>query len=305
MDFFEHQERARKSSQRLVLLFALAVAGIVASVYLTVMLFVVIKLNGQLWEPRAFSVIAVAVLAVVGAGSLYKVAQLNGGGAVVARRLGGRHVDPGSTDPLERRVLNVVTLLPHVVELNPEARLPLIEVAAAALATLPHERHEAFARLVRDLVEGDRVLELSEWVLSRLLLRHLRDRLEPRRPPKARYRAISAFTDEAIVLLSALAYAGTDEDAAAERAFKVAADEAGLRGARVYARDACPPRALESALETFALLIPEEKRRLVSACAASVAADGLVTARESELFRVVGDWLGAPVPPLLPGQLLS
>ena len=201
--------------------------------------------------------------------------------------------------------MRVSTLLPHVVELNPEARLPLIEVAAAALATLPHERHEAFARLVRDLVEGDRVLELSEWVLSRLLLRHLRDRLEPRRPPKARYRAISAFTDEAIVLLSALAYAGTDEDAAAERAFKVAADEAGLRGARVYARDACPPRALESALETFALLIPEEKRRLVSACAASVAADGLVTARESELFRVVGDWLGAPVPPLLPGQLLS
>ena len=57
--------------------------------------------------------------------------------------------------------------------------------------------------------------------------------------------------------------------------------------------------------ETFALLIPEEKRRLVSACAASVAVDGQVTARESELFRVVGDWLGAPVPPLLPGQLLS
>ena len=119
------------------------------------------------------------------------------------------------------------------------------------------------------------MLELSEWVLSRLLLRHLRDRLEPRRPPKARYRAISAFTDEAIVLLSALAYAGADEDAAAERAFKIAEEEAGLRGAQACARDACPPRALESALETFALLIPEEKRRLVSACAASVAADGL------------------------------
>ena len=156
------------------------------------------------------------------------------------------------------------TLLPQVAELDPEARLPLIEVAAAALATLPPDRHEAFARLVRDLVEGDRVLELSEWVLSRLLLRHLRDRLEPRKPPKARYHAIAAFADEATVLLSALAYAGADEDAAAERAFTVAADEAGLPGARVRARDACPPRALESALETFALLIPDEKRRLGS-----------------------------------------
>ena len=208
-----------------------------------------------------------------------------------------------SSDP--KAGARVRTLLPQVAELDPEARLPLIEVAAAALATLPPDRHEAFARLVRDLVEGDRVLELSEWVLSRLLLRHLRDRLEPRKPPKERYHAIAAFADEATVLLSALAYAGADEDAAAERAFTVAADEAGLLGARVCARDACLPRALESALDTFALLIPDEKRRLVSACAASVAADGQVTARESELFRVVGDWLGAPVPPLLPGQLLS
>jgi len=209
-----------------------------------------------------------------------------------------RSADPAAAERMS-------ALLPHAVDLDPDARLPLIEVAAASLATLPRDRHQTFASLVRDLVEGDRVVELSEWVLSRLLLRHLRDRLEPSKPPKARYHAIAAFADEATVLLSALAYAGADEDAAAERAFSVAADEAGLRGARPCARHACPPRALEPALETFALLIPEEKRRLVSACAASVAVDGQVTARESELFRVVGDWLGAPVPPLLPGQLLS
>jgi Zn-dependent protease with chaperone function len=189
--------------------------------------------------------------------------------------------------------------------LDPEGRLPLLEVAATALGSLSPEQFEAFSETVRGIVEGDRVVELSEWVLSRLLLRHLRERLEPGTPPKARYRSIGAFRDEAAVLLSALAYAGHEDDAGAEAAFNAAAVEAGLQNVRPCGRAGCPPRALESALETFSLLMPDEKRRLVSACAASVAADRRVTEREAELFRVVADWMGAPVPPLLAGQLLA
>jgi hypothetical protein len=199
----------------------------------------------------------------------------------------------------------VAVLLRATGELDPEARLPLLEVAAAALGALPPERYGRFSRTVRDLVEGDRRVELTEWMLSRLLLRQLRERLEPVRPAKPRYRAVGAFADEASVLLSALAYAGHDDAAGAQRAFAAAAREVGLDGASLRSPEGCPPRALESALDTFALLFPEEKRRLVSACAASVAADDHVHPREAELFRVVSDWLGAPVPPLLPGQLLA
>jgi Zn-dependent protease with chaperone function len=199
----------------------------------------------------------------------------------------------------------VAALLPAAGELDPEARLPLLEVAASALGALPPERYVAFSRTVRDLVEGDRQVELTEWMLSRLLLRHLRERLEPARTARSRYRAIGAFPDEASVLLSVLAHAGHDDAAGAERAFAAGAREVGLGGVSLRPPDGCPPRALESALDTFALLFPEEKRRLVAACAASVAADDHVHPREAELFRVVSDWLGAPVPPLLPGQLLA
>jgi len=73
------------------------------------------------------------------------------------------------------------------------------------------------------------------------------------------------------------------------------ADEAGLEGMSPCGRDACPPRALESALETFALLIPDEKRRLVSACAAAVAADGRVTQLKYE----------HPVKPLLVTSIID
>ena len=199
----------------------------------------------------------------------------------------------------------VDALVPATAALDPDARLPLLEVAAAALGSLSQARVTEFGRMVRDLVGGDREVELSEWMLSRLLLRHLRERFEPARAPKPRYRSVAAFADEAVVLLSALAHTGHEEERGAERAFAAAAAEVGLAGARVRPRAACPPRALEAALETFALLLPGEKRRLVSACAASVAADARITAREAELFRVVADWLGAPMPPLLPGQPLS
>jgi hypothetical protein len=199
----------------------------------------------------------------------------------------------------------VEALLAAAAGLEQDARLPLLEVAAAALGTLPPERFAVFARTARDLVEGDRRVDLSEWMLSRLLLRHLRERIEPGKPAKPRYRSIGAFADEAVVLLSALAHAGHGDADGAERAFEAAAREVGLEGARLRAANLCPPRALEAALETFAQLFPEEKRRLVAACAASVAADQRVLPREAELFRVVSDWLGAPVPPLLPGQSLA
>ena len=51
---------------------------------------------------------AVATLALVGGGSAYRIASLSGGGHTVAELLGGRPIDPNTTDPDERRLLNVV-----------------------------------------------------------------------------------------------------------------------------------------------------------------------------------------------------
>lgn len=49
-----------------------------------------------------------ATLALIGGGSLFKIAQLRGGGTTVAERLNGRRVFPNTTDLVERRILNVV-----------------------------------------------------------------------------------------------------------------------------------------------------------------------------------------------------
>jgi len=111
MDFFDHQEKARRNTHVLILYFALAVAGIVVAIYSVVV--VGLFLAGEtpdldFVQPGTFSIAALATLVVVFLASSFKTMQLAGGGKVVAEELGGRLVDPSTTDFHERRLVNVV-----------------------------------------------------------------------------------------------------------------------------------------------------------------------------------------------------
>ena len=127
MDFFEHQDAARRKTGRLIALLVLAVLAITALVFAVVVV-VYVMLNdhavaahpgggggggggldlSQLPWLTLLGGTAAGVLLVVGGGSLYKISQLAGGGKVVARSLGGRPVASNTTDPDERKLLNVV-----------------------------------------------------------------------------------------------------------------------------------------------------------------------------------------------------
>jgi len=116
MDFFEHQERARRKTHVLVGYFALAVAGIIVATYALVWVALFFfgeneaAVSGSIswWKPQVFLFTAAGVGAVVFCTSAFKTMQLSGGGGVVARELGGREVDPNTTDYHEQRLVNVV-----------------------------------------------------------------------------------------------------------------------------------------------------------------------------------------------------
>ena len=121
MNFFEAQERARKSSRSLVWWFILSVIGVILVMYLLVTVFSpFIQSNPQgvyqttdtaplvWWDPEMFAWVSAIVGGVIMTGSWVKLAQLSAGGKVVAQSLGGRVVEPTTTDLPERRLLNVV-----------------------------------------------------------------------------------------------------------------------------------------------------------------------------------------------------
>jgi Zn-dependent protease with chaperone function len=107
-DFFERQSVARRNTKWLVVMFVFAVLAIVGTTFVAT----AIALGAADREGRFR--IELPLLAGAGAlgliivGSLYKTAQMAGGGTVVAERLGGRRIYPNTIDPVERRILNVV-----------------------------------------------------------------------------------------------------------------------------------------------------------------------------------------------------
>ena len=103
MDFFAQQAKVRRSSRTLVWLFALAVFAIVVAVDL-VCAFVL----GVGLRPLPLLGIAVAVVAVIGLCSAYRVASLAGGGAAVAREMNAVEVPADTTNPQWRRLRNVI-----------------------------------------------------------------------------------------------------------------------------------------------------------------------------------------------------
>ncbi len=104
MDFFEKQEKARLQTKWLVFYFVLAVIGIIAVLHVGFSLLLGQPLDE--WETLGFT--AAGVLVSVLIGSLVKIAELSKGGKVVAEMLGGVPVNPSTTNPSERRLLNVV-----------------------------------------------------------------------------------------------------------------------------------------------------------------------------------------------------
>ena len=100
MNFFEHQAAARRASTRLVVLFVLAVLGIVAAVDLAAWLV------APSWRMLAFTS-GITLLTIL-FGSLYRIASLGGGGEAVAQQMGGTLVPADTTDLSLRRLRNVV-----------------------------------------------------------------------------------------------------------------------------------------------------------------------------------------------------
>jgi Zn-dependent protease with chaperone function len=110
MNFFERQAQARRQSGRLVLLFGLAVAAIVAAVNLVY--FVAVggfpeegSSSGVLGGMLAVSLVTVGV---IGVASMYRISSLGTGGAAVALQMGGTPVPEDTTDLHYRRLRNVV-----------------------------------------------------------------------------------------------------------------------------------------------------------------------------------------------------
>src|SRR5580658_12588 len=122
MDFFQRQDQARRKTKWLILYFSLAVICMIVMVYAVFWLGTnyvnlhqhryfneyVTPTQPDFWDGKLFLEVALGTLAVILGGTTYKTMALAGGGGAVAESMGGRLVASNTSDPDERKLLNVV-----------------------------------------------------------------------------------------------------------------------------------------------------------------------------------------------------
>src|SRR5882672_4719861 len=119
MDFFQRQDQARHNTKLLIIYFVAGLAMLIGALYLaTLLIFNGVNSRHRLdsddqprlvlWNAPLFLGVALGTLAVVGMGSAFKTLELAQGGKAVASMLGGRLINPNTSEPDERRLLNVV-----------------------------------------------------------------------------------------------------------------------------------------------------------------------------------------------------
>ncbi|HEY5897612.1 MAG TPA: M48 family metallopeptidase [Burkholderiales bacterium] len=161
MSFFEQQHLARRNSRAMVLLFLLSVVAIVLAVDLV--LVTVYWWLGYLDVPASSYVLAsVLTAAVIGVVSLFNIIRLAEGGATVARMVGARPVASATSDPLERRLLNIVeemaiaagVRLPQAYVMDQESGINAFAAGWNVSGTVVAVTRGALERLTRDELQA-------------------------------------------------------------------------------------------------------------------------------------------------------
>jgi Zn-dependent protease with chaperone function len=195
-----------------------------------------------------------------------------------------------------------IRIWPEVQGIPAHARIPLVDLALPALRRLSPAQFEQFRAAVNALIASDNQTDIFEFMLQKIVMRHLDTRFYPERRPVTQYYDLRPLVRDAGILLSATAYAGAEDPARAQAAFAKGAESLG-RIARAeipwLPPTECELPHLSAALDRFAQSLPQIKKNVLTACAETVTFDALIQPREAEILRAIADTLDCPIPPFL------
>lgn len=193
----------------------------------------------------------------------------------------------------------MLTLEESIASLDPQARLPLIDMAIPTLRTLSHEQYDQFKTTVLHILPEKDQGAMFGWTVRHLLLRHLEPHFYGERAPRVRNVSLKDVQAHCEALLSTLAHQGHANALDARSSFNQAKDALQMPELQLRDWDRCTLTVLDIALANLAQVTQAEKRILLQGCAACVMADQQATVEEIELLRAISDGLGCPMPPIL------
>jgi hypothetical protein len=188
------------------------------------------------------------------------------------------------------------------------AKLPLLDLALPGLRLMSPAQFQQFRRAVQGLIEIDGELDLFEYVLQKVVMRHLEPVFVPPGRTVHQYYALKPLGGDCAALLSTLAHAGNERLENAQAAFQQGAGPlcyAARMELSLLPRENCGLDNFDSALTRFSQAAPQIKKSILTAAAQTVATDGVILEIEAELLRAIADTLDCPIPPFLKSDRTS
>lgn len=193
-------------------------------------------------------------------------------------------------------VLNSMNTIAQALEgISDAVRIPVVQKAFPYLCSMPKADYLKLRQIVIELMKFDGRIDLLEFTIAGFVINDLDlyFRLVPAPPETldSPDQVAGPFRKAA----SFLAYSGSDDPAAAQRAFAVAAQSFGL-SVSILPKEECVPAEFSQALDTLTHAKPQLRRRILEALYACVTSDGKLSEKEGELIRAVTAYLRCPMP---------
>lgn len=191
----------------------------------------------------------------------------------------------------------LLDIQPMIASLAAELRIPLLELLMPALKSLSKAQYRQFRECAAMLIKADKQLSLFEYMLHRMLVRHLQPAFAKVKPESVHFDVAAEIAEEAALIISMLI--GYGNHSRPEAVFTRAMGHLlAWQVAVGLSYDLSDLTMLDRALSKAARATPEIKKRLIQACVEVVMADGQVAVNEFELLRAVCDALDCPMPQL-------
>jgi Zn-dependent protease with chaperone function len=185
-----------------------------------------------------------------------------------------------------------------LMSIDDRHRLPLADLTVPALRRLSPSQYQAFRQAVDALTKVDGKLDLFEYCLCTMLFGYLDVQFRLRPAPAVRYRSLKPLQGPLVTILSALAYAGSENVEKASLAFQAGIEGVAPDAVSLSAKE-CTFAAFDAALRELAQATSSVRKQVLAACMRCIAADGTTTLKESEMVRVVAAAISCPLPPSL------
>lgn len=185
----------------------------------------------------------------------------------------------------------------EVRDLHSARKIALIDLALPTLRGLSPLEYERFLKVTQWLIASDAQVDLFEFMLQRVVERHLVSHFEKRGFRKIRYTKFSQLSEEANVLISTMAGVGASSEQEVRKAYAEAVTS--LPGWNQSLVGGSALSELTQILTRFDQASPLVKKKLLLACGRAAAADGDLANREAEMIRAIADSIGCPVPPFV------